>query len=193
MNAQCPNLKSAPPDAEKPRAQEFDLPGSGKIKVNGENFDKYFNVEAIRGFILQPLTLTGLGNTLTFVRTSPAAARPGRRVRSVTVLQELSSSSMSPSAPFSRTAECSHATPERKSARKPVSPVPESASSSPSADRFYDGFGERRTSFPFFLFLFTNLVNYIERRAGTPAGSGNLSCLKFVRLLSELQVMRVRS
>ena len=38
--------------------------GSGKIKVNGENFDKYFNVEAIRGFILQPLTLTGLGNTL---------------------------------------------------------------------------------------------------------------------------------
>ena len=38
--------------------------GSGKIKVNGENFDKYFNVEAIRGFILQPLTLTGLGNAL---------------------------------------------------------------------------------------------------------------------------------
>ena len=38
--------------------------GSGKIKVSGGNVDKYVNVDAIRGFILQPLTLTGLGNTL---------------------------------------------------------------------------------------------------------------------------------
>jgi len=38
--------------------------GSGKIKVNGEAFDKYFCTEATRGYILQPLSLTGLVSTL---------------------------------------------------------------------------------------------------------------------------------
>ncbi len=38
--------------------------GSGKIKVNGEAFDKYFTTEATRGYILQPLSLTGLVSTL---------------------------------------------------------------------------------------------------------------------------------
>ena len=52
--------------------------GSGKIKVNGENFDKYFNVEAIRGFILQPLTLTGLGNTLDVSATITGGGKTGQ-------------------------------------------------------------------------------------------------------------------
>ncbi len=52
--------------------------GSGKIKVNGENFDKYFNVEAIRGFILQPLTLTGLGNTLDVCATITGGGKTGQ-------------------------------------------------------------------------------------------------------------------
>lgn len=33
--------------------------GSGKIKVNGEEFEQYFEVEALRGFVLQPLNVTG--------------------------------------------------------------------------------------------------------------------------------------
>ena len=32
--------------------------GSGKIKVNGVDFEQYFEVEALRGFILQPLNVT---------------------------------------------------------------------------------------------------------------------------------------
>ena len=52
--------------------------GSGKIKVNGENFEKYFNVEAIRGFILQPLTLTGLGNTLDVCATITGGGKTGQ-------------------------------------------------------------------------------------------------------------------
>lgn len=38
--------------------------GSGKIKVNGETFEKYFTTEATRGYILQPLVLTGLTASL---------------------------------------------------------------------------------------------------------------------------------
>ena len=34
--------------------------GSGKITVNGTKFEEYFNTEALRGFILQPLVVTGL-------------------------------------------------------------------------------------------------------------------------------------
>lgn len=34
--------------------------GSGKITVNGKKFEEYFNTEALRGFILQPLVVTGL-------------------------------------------------------------------------------------------------------------------------------------
>lgn len=32
--------------------------GSGKINVNGMDFTKYFETEALRGFILQPLKVT---------------------------------------------------------------------------------------------------------------------------------------
>lgn len=33
--------------------------GSGKIKVNDKDFDKYFSTEALRGYIMQPLTVSG--------------------------------------------------------------------------------------------------------------------------------------
>lgn len=33
--------------------------GTGKIKVNGVEFNKYFETEALCGYILQPLKLTG--------------------------------------------------------------------------------------------------------------------------------------
>ena len=38
--------------------------GSGKITVNDEAFDKYFTTEATRGYIMQPLKLTGLESAL---------------------------------------------------------------------------------------------------------------------------------
>ena len=41
--------------------------GSGKIKVNGKGFEEYFTTEATRGYILQPLALTGLTSSLDIV------------------------------------------------------------------------------------------------------------------------------
>ena len=41
--------------------------GSGKIKVNGRGFEEYFTTEATRGYILQPLALTGLTASLDIV------------------------------------------------------------------------------------------------------------------------------
>ena len=38
--------------------------GSGKITVNDEAFDKYFTTEATRGYIMQPLKLTGMESAL---------------------------------------------------------------------------------------------------------------------------------
>ena len=38
--------------------------GSGKITVNGKKFEEYFNTEALRGFILQPLVVTGLAGKI---------------------------------------------------------------------------------------------------------------------------------
>ena len=38
--------------------------GSGKITVNDETFEKYFASEATRGYILQPLKLTGMESAL---------------------------------------------------------------------------------------------------------------------------------
>ncbi len=34
-------------------------PGNGNIKVNRVAFDKYFPTESIRGYVMQPLTVTG--------------------------------------------------------------------------------------------------------------------------------------
>ncbi len=33
--------------------------GTGKFKINGEDFDKYFPTEAIRGYVNQPLNVSG--------------------------------------------------------------------------------------------------------------------------------------
>ena len=38
--------------------------GSGKITVNDETFEKYFASDATRGYILQPLKLTGMETAL---------------------------------------------------------------------------------------------------------------------------------
>ena len=38
--------------------------GSGKITVNGKKFEEYFNTEALRSFILQPLVVTGLAGKI---------------------------------------------------------------------------------------------------------------------------------
>ncbi|MBE6374510.1 MAG: 30S ribosomal protein S9 [Lentisphaerae bacterium] len=38
--------------------------GSGKITVNDEAFEKYFASDATRGYILQPLKLTGMESAL---------------------------------------------------------------------------------------------------------------------------------
>ncbi|NLF94825.1 MAG: 30S ribosomal protein S9 [Oligosphaeraceae bacterium] len=35
------------------------FPGSGKIIVNKRAFEEYFTTEAVRGFVMQPLVLTG--------------------------------------------------------------------------------------------------------------------------------------
>ncbi len=34
--------------------------GTGQIKVNGKTLEEYFTVEAQRGYLMQPLTLTGV-------------------------------------------------------------------------------------------------------------------------------------
>ena len=33
--------------------------GTGKYKINGEDFDKYFTTEALRGYVNQPLNVSG--------------------------------------------------------------------------------------------------------------------------------------
>ncbi len=35
-------------------------PGTGQIKVNGKSLEEYFTVEAQCGYLMQPLTLTGV-------------------------------------------------------------------------------------------------------------------------------------
>ncbi|MDD3952652.1 MAG: 30S ribosomal protein S9 [Lentisphaeria bacterium] len=43
------------------------LPGSGKIVVNKREFKDYFCEEAVRGYILQPLILTGKSGDFDFL------------------------------------------------------------------------------------------------------------------------------
>jgi small subunit ribosomal protein S9 len=44
-------------------------PGTGKIKVNGKPFESYFQTEAMRGFIQQPLKITSTFGSLDIVAT----------------------------------------------------------------------------------------------------------------------------
>ena len=34
--------------------------GSGKITVNGQKFEEYFETEALRGYVMQPLNVSGM-------------------------------------------------------------------------------------------------------------------------------------
>ncbi len=54
------------------------VPGSGKIKVNGETFEKYFDTEAVRGFILQPLALTGKVQALDITASVKGGGKKGQ-------------------------------------------------------------------------------------------------------------------
>ena len=54
------------------------VPGSGKITVNGETFEKYFDTEAVRGFILQPLQLTGKEKALDITASVKGGGKKGQ-------------------------------------------------------------------------------------------------------------------
>lgn len=41
--------------------------GTGQIKVNGKTIDTYFTVEAQRGYLMQPIELTGVAGKLDFL------------------------------------------------------------------------------------------------------------------------------
>lgn len=52
--------------------------GTGKIKINGKAFEKYFDVEALRGYILQPLVVTGTANALDICATISGGGKTGQ-------------------------------------------------------------------------------------------------------------------
>lgn len=64
MNASVTNEFCATGRRKSASARVRIAAGSGKITVNDEAFDKYFSAEATRGYILQPLRLTGLESAL---------------------------------------------------------------------------------------------------------------------------------
>ncbi len=53
-------------------------PGNGAIKVNGEEFEKYFEVEALRGFIMQPLNVTGTAGKYDITATIMGGGKSGQ-------------------------------------------------------------------------------------------------------------------
>ena len=64
MNASVTNEFCATGRRKSASARVRLAAGSGKITVNDEAFEKYFASEATRGYILQPLKLTGLETSL---------------------------------------------------------------------------------------------------------------------------------
>ena len=54
------------------------LPGSGKIVVNKREFKDYFCEEAVRGYILQPLILTGKSGDFDFLANIAGGGMIGR-------------------------------------------------------------------------------------------------------------------
>ena len=64
MNASVTNEFCATGRRKSASARVRLVAGSGKITVNDEAFDKYFTTEATRGYIMQPLKLTGLETAL---------------------------------------------------------------------------------------------------------------------------------
>jgi small subunit ribosomal protein S9 len=54
------------------------VPGSGKIKVNGEEYDKYFETEALCGYIRQPLNVTNALNQFDITATILGGGKAGQ-------------------------------------------------------------------------------------------------------------------
>ena len=52
--------------------------GSGKITVNGKAFEEYFNTEALRGYILQPLAVTGFSGKIDVTATVAGGGKAGQ-------------------------------------------------------------------------------------------------------------------
>lgn len=52
--------------------------GSGKIKVNGEEFEKYFDTEALRGFIMQPMNVSGTTGRFDVCATIAGGGKAGQ-------------------------------------------------------------------------------------------------------------------
>ena len=64
MNASSTNEFCATGRRKSASARVRIAAGSGKITVNDQAFDKYFVAEATRGYIMQPLELTGLNASI---------------------------------------------------------------------------------------------------------------------------------
>ena len=54
------------------------VPGSGKIKVNGLEYDKYFETEALCGYIRQPLNVTNALNQFDITATILGGGKAGQ-------------------------------------------------------------------------------------------------------------------
>ena len=52
--------------------------GTGVITVNGKKFEDYFNTEALRGFIMQPLTVTGFTGKVNVTATVSGGGKAGQ-------------------------------------------------------------------------------------------------------------------
>ena len=52
--------------------------GPGKITVNGKAFEEYFNTEALRGYILQPLAVTGFSGKIDVKATVAGGGKAGQ-------------------------------------------------------------------------------------------------------------------
>ena len=52
--------------------------GSGVITVNGKKFEEYFNTEALRGYIMQPLAVTGFSGKVNVTATVSGGGKAGQ-------------------------------------------------------------------------------------------------------------------
>ena len=52
--------------------------GTGKITINGKEFEEYFNTEALRGYILQPLAVTGFSGKIDIKATVSGGGKAGQ-------------------------------------------------------------------------------------------------------------------
>lgn len=52
--------------------------GSGVITINGKKFEEYFNTEALRGYIMQPLAVTGFTGKVNVTATVSGGGKAGQ-------------------------------------------------------------------------------------------------------------------